>query len=63
MTSISYRSVLMFMVDGVKRHRAAQVTFLIGSSTFAVFTMFWTGLTFTLSSRYGERAIYRTVVA
>lgn len=34
----------------IKAHRAVQVTLVISAAVFAVFTMFWTGLTFLLSA-------------
>lgn len=49
-SAISYGKLLGSIVTTVRRHRAVQVTLVIGGCAFSVFTMFWTGLTFMLSS-------------
>jgi predicted MFS family arabinose efflux permease len=49
-TKVSYGALLRSVFSVVGRHRAAQVTLAIGATMFAVFSMFWTGLTFLLSS-------------
>lgn len=46
----SYASLLRSVFACVREHRTVQVTLLISGSVFAVFTMFWTGLTFLLSA-------------
>jgi predicted MFS family arabinose efflux permease len=48
--AVSYRKLLGSVLAVVRRYRSVQVILAIGSATFAVFTMFWTGLTFLLSS-------------
>jgi predicted MFS family arabinose efflux permease len=47
---VRYRRLLGSVFAVVRQHRAAQGILMIGSAAFAVFTMFWTGLTFLLSS-------------
>ncbi len=46
----SWGSLLRSVFACVREHRTVQVTLLISGSVFAVFTMFWTGLTFLLSA-------------
>jgi predicted MFS family arabinose efflux permease len=48
--SVPYCKLLGSVFAVVRQHRSAQVTLMIGGASFAVFTMFWTGLTFLLSS-------------
>lgn len=48
--SVSYGNLLRSVFTVVRKHPAVQVTLLIGSAAFSVFSMFWTGLTFLLSS-------------
>lgn len=45
-----YRRLLASVVHLVRTERVLQVSMLLGGLAFAVFTMFWTGLTFLLSS-------------
>lgn len=47
---LSYPKLLQSIFNVVNQHRAVQVTLAITAFTFATFTMFWTGLTFLLSS-------------
>nr|WP_279309169.1 MULTISPECIES: MFS transporter [unclassified Rhizobium] len=47
---VSYGALLKSVFAVIGRHRAVQVTLVIGGMMFAVFSMFWTGLTFLLSS-------------
>jgi predicted MFS family arabinose efflux permease len=47
---VRYSKLLGSVFAVVRQHRAAQGILMIGSAAFAVFTMFWTGLTFLLSS-------------
>lgn len=47
---VSYGKLLRSVFACVRAYRAVQVTLLISGSVFAVFTMFWTGLTFLLSA-------------
>ncbi|MGY2896242.1 MFS transporter [Deinococcus sp. UYEF24] len=47
---VPYSQLLGSVFTAVRKYRAVQVTLLISSATFAVFTMFWTGLTFLLSA-------------
>lgn len=49
-TSVPYGVLLRSVFTVVARHRSAQATLGIGATLFAVFSMFWTGLTFLLSS-------------
>jgi predicted MFS family arabinose efflux permease len=46
----SYLELLASIAGAVRRYRAVQVTLVLGMCTFAVFMMFWTGLTFLLSA-------------
>lgn len=46
----SYGQLLRSVFACVRQHRTVQVTLLISGSVFAVFTMFWTGLTLLLSA-------------
>lgn len=58
--AVPYGRLLASVLAVVRRHPAAQVTLLLGASAFAVFTLFWTGLTFLLSAEpfsYGEAQI------
>jgi len=48
--SVAYGALLRSVFSVVRRHRPVQITLVIGATVFAVFTMFWTGLTFLLSS-------------
>ncbi|WP_244619205.1 MFS transporter [Rhizobium sp. 18055] len=48
--AVSYGKLLGSVFSTVRKHRAVQITLVIGASGFSVFTMFWTGLTFLLSS-------------
>jgi len=48
--AVSYLKLLASVFAAVRQHRSVQVTLVLGATTFAVFTMFWTGLTFLLSS-------------
>lgn len=48
--SVSYGKLLASVFEIIVKHRAVQVTLLLGATSFAVFAMFWTGLTFLLSS-------------
>lgn len=47
--AIRYESLLRSVFSSVRQHRSVQVTLAIGALVFAVFTMFWTALTFLLS--------------
>lgn len=47
---VSYGRLLASVFGAVREHRTVQVIVMIGAATFAVFTMFWSGLTFLLSS-------------
>jgi len=47
---MSYGRLLASVVQVVRAHRAVGVTLVICASAFSVFSMFWTGLTFLLSS-------------
>jgi predicted MFS family arabinose efflux permease len=49
-TAVPYGQLLMSVLTAVRQHRSVQVTLILGALSFAVFTMFWTGLTFLLSS-------------
>ena len=48
--SIPYLRLLSSVIGVVRQHHVVRVTLLLGASAFAVFTMFWTGLTFLLST-------------
>jgi predicted MFS family arabinose efflux permease len=48
--AVSYGRLLSSVFSTVRKHRAVQITLIIGAAGFSVFTMFWTGLTFLLSS-------------
>ncbi|HEX9952100.1 MAG TPA: MFS transporter [Rubricoccaceae bacterium] len=48
--AVPYGRLLGSVFAAVRAHRTVQVTLVIGASVFAVFTMFWTGLTFLLSA-------------
>ncbi|WP_371811000.1 MFS transporter [Frigoribacterium sp. CFBP 13707] len=49
-----YRQLLWSVLTTVARRRQVRVSLVIGASVMAVFTMFWTGLTFLLSAEpYG----------
>ena len=48
--AVAYGTLLKSVFSTVRQHRAVQITLVIGASGFSVFTMFWTGLTFLLSS-------------
>ncbi len=47
---LSYPSLLKSVFTLVRRYRTAQITLLLGAIVFCVFSMFWTGLTFLLST-------------
>ncbi len=47
---VRYGALLMSVFQTVGRHRSVQVTLVLGATAFCVFTLFWTGLTFLLSS-------------
>lgn len=47
---VSYGQLLLSVYTVVRGHRSVQVTLIIGASVFGAFTLFWTGLTFLLSS-------------
>jgi predicted MFS family arabinose efflux permease len=47
---VPYPRLIGSVFRAVAEHRAVQVTLLLGASAFAVFTMFWTALTFLLSA-------------
>jgi predicted MFS family arabinose efflux permease len=47
---VPYPQLILSVFRAVRTHRTVQVTLVISSSVFAVFTMFWTALTFLLSS-------------
>jgi len=46
---VRYPHLIASVVGVVRAHRAVRVTLVISASVFAVFTMFWTALTFLLS--------------
>lgn len=48
--AVSYGKLLVSVLSVVRQHRPVQITLVIGACAFAVFTLFWTGLTFLLSS-------------
>jgi predicted MFS family arabinose efflux permease len=48
--AVPYRKLLGSVFAVVRQYREVQVILVIGNISFAVFTMFWTGLTFLLSS-------------
>jgi predicted MFS family arabinose efflux permease len=48
--SMPYRKLLGSVFSAVREHRSVQIILALGSASFAVFTLFWTGLTFLLSS-------------
>lgn len=47
---VPYLALLASIFSLIRQQRVVQVTLLLGFSAFAVFTLFWTGLTFLLSS-------------
>mgnify|MGYP002677440375 CR=1 FL=1 len=47
---IAYAKLLFSIVGIVNNSRPVQVTMVLGAFSFAVYTMFWTGLTFLLSA-------------
>nr|WP_166780831.1 MFS transporter [Curtobacterium sp. WW7] len=47
---VPYPRLIGSVFRAVAHHRSVQVTLLLGASAFAVFTMFWTALTFLLSA-------------
>ncbi|ENM3023511.1 MFS transporter [Salmonella enterica] len=47
---IAYAKLLFSIVSIVKNSRPVQATMVLGACSFAVYTMFWTGLTFLLSA-------------
>ncbi len=47
---VSYPKLLLSVLTTVRRHRRVQVTLAIAATAFSVFSMFWTGITFLLSS-------------
>ncbi|ROP72561.1 MFS transporter [Curtobacterium sp. PhB115] len=46
---VPYPRLIASVFRAIRQHRTVQVTLVISSSVFAVFTMFWTALTFLLS--------------
>jgi predicted MFS family arabinose efflux permease len=48
--AVPYAQLLMSIAVAVRSSRPVQVTLVLGACTFVVFMMFWTGLTFFLSS-------------
>ncbi|WP_416414804.1 MFS transporter [Pantoea sp. App145] len=53
----SYPQLLGSIITVVRQHPTVQVTLVLGAIGFSVFTLFWTGLTFLLSSApYGYSA-------
>lgn len=52
--AIAYGTLLGSVFVAVRRHRAVPVTLMISAAGFSVFTLFWTGITFLLSTEpYG----------
>ncbi len=49
-TSMRYPALLASVGAAVRRERALRWTMVLGATTFATFTMFWTALTFLLSA-------------
>lgn len=49
--AVAYRTLVMSVFTTVGAHRAAQATLALGACVFAVFTLFWTALTFLLSAQ------------
>jgi predicted MFS family arabinose efflux permease len=49
-SGLSYAGVLRSVLSLVRRERTLQVSMLLGATGFGLFTMFWTALTFLLSS-------------
>lgn len=47
---VPYPRLIGSVFRAVAHHRSVQVTLVLGASAFAVFTMFWTALTFLLSA-------------
>ncbi|HEY8318341.1 MAG TPA: MFS transporter [Amnibacterium sp.] len=47
---LQYGSLLASVFSAIRRHRAVVPTLLLSASGFGVFTLFWTALTFLLSS-------------
>lgn len=47
---IKYRELLSSVIGVIRRYRTVRVTLILGATSFSVFTMFWTGLTFLLSA-------------
>jgi predicted MFS family arabinose efflux permease len=47
---VRYGTLLLAVLHTITGNRTVQVTMLIGASAMCVFTMFWTGMTFLLSS-------------
>jgi predicted MFS family arabinose efflux permease len=48
--TVPYRQLLRSVFATVGMHRSVQVTLVLGATSFAVFSMFWTSLTFLLSA-------------
>lgn len=48
--AVPYGTLLASVFTTAGKHRVVRVTLLMNASAFAAFTMFWTGLTFLLSS-------------
>ena len=48
--AVPYPQLLLSVVHVVQRHRRVQITLVIGATAFSVFSMFWTAITFLLSS-------------
>lgn len=49
-TSMSYPALIASVGSVIRRERTARWTLVLGATGFAVFTMFWTALTFLLSA-------------
>ncbi|WIB77471.1 MFS transporter [Curtobacterium sp. MCPF17_002] len=47
---VPYPTLILSVFRAVAAHRSVQVTLVISATVFAVFTMFWTALTFLLSA-------------
>lgn len=48
--AVPYPQLLLSVARVVQQHRRVQVTLVIGATAFSVFSMFWTAITFLLSS-------------
>lgn len=49
-SDVNYIALLLSVIKVVQRYRAIQVTLLISTCIFVVFSMFWTSMTFLLSA-------------